>query len=107
MTREERLKQIRDAACAYRDNEGEGVRGWEEIAFERGALWADQHPAGPWVNAFDRNPRHDTECIVTFDGSYYEKCRWNDTDTFRGWLPHPACPVHWWMPIAPLPKNEK
>lgn len=38
-----RYQQIK-AASNYRIHEGEGVRGWEEAAFEAGARWADENP---------------------------------------------------------------
>lgn len=39
-----RTQQIAAAAAHYRAHEGEGVRGWEEAAFEAGAHWADENP---------------------------------------------------------------
>lgn len=52
MTRKE---EIREAASSYRINDGEGVRGWEEAAFEAGARWADKHPESPWIKVRDKS----------------------------------------------------
>lgn len=108
----DRTEEIRQAASSYRTNDGEGVRGWEEAAFETGATWADEHPKSPWVSVKERLPKiadsdlfgtgeKQTMLVLTASrtGRGYSVNRWNGHE----WLY--TGDVGYWMPVPQLPKK--
>lgn len=64
-----RTEEIRQAASSYRTNDGEGVRGWEEAAFEAGAAWADTYPKSPWVSGKEKLPDAMHDVLLCHAGS--------------------------------------
>lgn len=63
--RMDRKEQIMDAATLYELDEFNG--GDPRDCFEKGAEWADAHPANPWISVKDRLPSNYKGVLVCFE----------------------------------------
>lgn len=113
-----RTQQIAAAAAHYRAHEGEGVRGWEEAAFEAGARWADANAPSPWISVKESLPEGHEEVFIhliddllndyrflsaTFiprEGTGMFVPMFDTADGFYG-----IDDVDYWMRIPPLPNK--
>lgn len=106
-----REEQIREAASAYRINDGEGVRGWEEAAFEAGARWADAHPQ--WISVEDELPPYEEVVLVTVTNNV-DKEVWFDhrsnnpmvSKDENGFCNYTRVKITHWMPCPQPPKER-
>lgn len=106
-----REEQIREAASAYRINDGEGVRGWEEAAFEAGARWADEHPKHLWISVSNKSEQltYEEECLIMLKngevriGTLYSTTDHGDMWSIRNEEDVPFYDISHWMPIPKLP----
>lgn len=117
MMTQTRIQQIAAAAAHYRAHEGEGVRGWEEAAFEAGARWADAHTPSPWISVKESLPKGHEDVFIhlinsvtndflsavffPYDSTGISVPLFGTAGRFYG-----IEEVDYWMRIPPLPTND-
>ena len=78
-------------------------------AFKLGVIWADEHPASPWISIKERLPEMYEDVVVLNNGKpimsrRYWVDRWNPTPTTWMWSKSLTNVTHW-MPIPELKKG--